>query len=312
MKMQNFGEKPTFGGHEKFPLRYGWLKKGVDATLENNAIFSHDQALVKLGVGKNMVRSIRHWCLATNLLEETEGASVGRVKPLQPTTLAKHFVLEKGWDCYLEDIGSYWLIHWELISNKHRALVWHILFAQYHHSEFTKQQFIAFCERYLEDAGIKTTAKMIEREVDCCLRTYITMVRSSKTTFSEDSLDCPLTELELLRFVPADNVYNFNIGPKLTLPVHVFGYALFMFLRPFASTRRTLAIDDCLYHSASPGQVFKLDENSLVNYLEELEGLTKGKLRLQESGGLRQIYLDEGLIENTVKDGYTLLDSYYE
>jgi hypothetical protein len=178
--------------------------------------------------------------------------------------------------------------------------------------EFTKQQLIAFCSRYLESAGVKTTPKMIEREVDCCLRTYVTTMRPSKSAFSEDSLDCPLAELELIRFAPSDNIYSFNIGPKLTLPVQIFGYALFMFLRPFANTRRAIAIDDCLYHPGSPGQVFKLDENSLVTYLEELEGLTKGKLRLQESAGLRQIYLDEGLIENAIEDGYTLLDSYYE
>ncbi|GIK53425.1 MAG: hypothetical protein BroJett014_23980 [Planctomycetota bacterium] len=308
--MLNLIEKPTFGGHEKFSFRYGWLKKGVDAAVKDHTIFSRDMALVELGVGKNMVRSIRHWCLATNLLEEAEGK--GRSRPLVSTDLAKRFILEKGWDPYLEDIGSYWLIHWELVANKIRALIWHILFAQYYEAEFSKAQFIAFCTRHLEGAGLHTTSKMIEREVDCCLRTYVTTTRPQKTSFSEDSLDCPLAELELLRFAPGDNVYSFNVGSKPTLPVQVFGYSLLMFLRPFAHTRRTIAIDDCLYHPGSPGQVFKLDENSLVAYLEELERLTKGKLRLQENAGLRQIYLDESLIEHAVEDGYTLLDNYYE
>ena len=70
--------KPSFGGHEKFAFRYGWLKKGVDAALQDPTVFSHDMGLVTLGVGKDMVRSIRHWCLATNLLTESE--SVGRIK----------------------------------------------------------------------------------------------------------------------------------------------------------------------------------------------------------------------------------------
>jgi hypothetical protein len=308
--MRNLTEKPTFGGHEKFPFRYGWLKKGVDAATENSKIFSDDLALIKLGVGKNMVRSIRHWCLATNLLEEKEGE--GRIRPLIPTPLAERFVLQRGWDPYLEDIGSYWLLHWELTSNKTRALIWHILFAQYYEPEFTKPQFIAHCTRYLEGVGVQTTPQMIEREVDCCLRTYVAAMRSQKGAFSEDSLDCPLAELELLRFLSGDNVYSFTVGPKPTLPVHVFGYSLLMFLRPFINTRRTIAIDDCLYYPGSPGQVFKLDENSLVSYLEELEGITKGSLRLQESAGLRQIYLEEGLIERAIEDDYTLLDSYYD
>lgn len=102
-----------------------------------------------------------------------------------------------------------------------------------------------------------------------------------------------------------------NIGPKPTLSAHVFGYALLQFLLPHASTRRAIAVDDCLYFPGSPGQVFKLDENSLVGYLEELEVLTAGRIRLQESAGLRQIYLDDSVIETATAEGYRLLDIYY-
>jgi len=63
---------PKFAGHETFTLRYGWLKKAVDATGERPDIFQQDDALVTLGVGKNMVRSIRHWGLVTGILEENK------------------------------------------------------------------------------------------------------------------------------------------------------------------------------------------------------------------------------------------------
>src|SRR5690606_10711010 len=101
MIKEQLATKPTFGGHEKFAFRYGWLKKGVDAAVEDPTIFSHDLALVTLGVGKNMVRSIRHWCLATNVLEEMEGP--GRVRSLQPSEFGKRLLLPDGWDPYLED-----------------------------------------------------------------------------------------------------------------------------------------------------------------------------------------------------------------
>jgi hypothetical protein len=61
---------PSFSGHETFPFRYAWLKKGVDAVSQDPLVFSDDRAMIKLGVGKNMVRSIRHWCLAARLIEE--------------------------------------------------------------------------------------------------------------------------------------------------------------------------------------------------------------------------------------------------
>jgi hypothetical protein len=49
----NLIKKPKFGGHEKFVFRYGWLKKGFDAVIEDPLIFSKDDALITLGVGKN-------------------------------------------------------------------------------------------------------------------------------------------------------------------------------------------------------------------------------------------------------------------
>src|SRR5690348_1339363 len=111
-----------FGGHEKFVFRHGWLKKGVDAVKNDQLAFINEEALVTLGVGKNMVRSIKHWCLATGLLEETNGAGLPR--PLKPTELAKKLLLGKGWDPYFEDIGSLWLLQWQLANNPSRGYVW--------------------------------------------------------------------------------------------------------------------------------------------------------------------------------------------
>ena len=67
-----FEAVPRFAGRETFTLRYGWLKKAVDATRERQDIFLQDDALVTLAVGKNMVRSIRHWGLVTGILNTNE------------------------------------------------------------------------------------------------------------------------------------------------------------------------------------------------------------------------------------------------
>ena len=59
-----------FSGHETFALRAGWPRKAYDAALVDPAVFASDDAIARFGVGKNMVRSIRHWALATGMLEE--------------------------------------------------------------------------------------------------------------------------------------------------------------------------------------------------------------------------------------------------
>ena len=49
-------------GHETFSCRYTWLPKAVRGLRENPRLFSDEaRAMVDLGVGKNMVRSIRFW-----------------------------------------------------------------------------------------------------------------------------------------------------------------------------------------------------------------------------------------------------------
>ncbi|HUZ00605.1 MAG TPA: DUF4007 family protein, partial [Thermomicrobiaceae bacterium] len=65
-----------FTGHQTFPFRYGWLKKAVDAVRGDPGFFRRGDALVELGVGKNMVESIRHWGLATQVLTESDRGRV--------------------------------------------------------------------------------------------------------------------------------------------------------------------------------------------------------------------------------------------
>ena len=57
-----------YSGHETFPCRYTWLPKAVRGLTTNGQLFSdEDAAMVALGVGKNMVRSIRFWADAAEI-----------------------------------------------------------------------------------------------------------------------------------------------------------------------------------------------------------------------------------------------------
>ena len=56
--------------HESFSIREGWLVKGIKAFVENNKVFSASDATDILGIGTNMVKSLKYWLLATTLIEE--------------------------------------------------------------------------------------------------------------------------------------------------------------------------------------------------------------------------------------------------
>lgn len=100
-------EKPktsgVFARHETFHPRFGWLKKGYDLALADPGIFLRDDAPVLLGVGKNMVRSIRYWCSAFKVLTEEDGQ-------IQPTRLGQQLLDDDGWDPFLENPASLWLL----------------------------------------------------------------------------------------------------------------------------------------------------------------------------------------------------------
>ena len=63
----------SFSGHQTFPFRYAWPWKGVHAVSQDSGVFRRPDALARLGVGKNMVASIRHWGEALDLFEVTKG-----------------------------------------------------------------------------------------------------------------------------------------------------------------------------------------------------------------------------------------------
>jgi hypothetical protein len=278
----------SFSGHDTFSFRYGWLKKGVDAAEGDPMFYGRPDALVKLGVGKNMVRSIRHWCLATRMTEERQVEN-SRKRAIAPSVLGRELLSDNGWDPYLEDIGSLWLLHWLLVANRARATTWHLSFAALHDAEFTRRRLFEFVQSHAKQAEKSVTENTLTRDISCFLRTYVPTDPTAKVPI-EDTLDCPLVDLALIRELDGGQSYRFVIGAKPSLPDAVFGYALVQYWREQARNRNTLSVQECLYGVGSPGQVFKLDENSLVQYVDQLQVTTDGALDLDETAGLKQIY----------------------
>ena len=79
MPMTNVVANPIFARHETFHPRYGWLKKGYDEVFDDPDIFIKEEAAVNLGVGKNMVASIRYWGLAFKIYRELPELKKGKI-----------------------------------------------------------------------------------------------------------------------------------------------------------------------------------------------------------------------------------------
>ena len=113
-----------FARHETFHPRYGWFRKAYRFAAWDPYIFKSPDAPVLIGVGKNMARSIRFWGLAARLLVEDPKAPNARSPGLIPTRLGYALFGDGGWDPYLEDPGTLWLLHWLLLAPRSRLPVW--------------------------------------------------------------------------------------------------------------------------------------------------------------------------------------------
>src|SRR6266850_1700340 len=85
-----------FSGHETFAFRYPWLPKALAGLKTDPSLFKDEEkAIVELGVGKNMVRSMRFWIETTGVVQPVAGGGLG------PTPLGALLFGDEGLDPFL-------------------------------------------------------------------------------------------------------------------------------------------------------------------------------------------------------------------
>lgn len=161
----------SFSGHETFVFRYAWPKKAVDAVLKDPMVFQDDAAVVTLGVGKNMVRSIRHWGLVTGILTDTE---LARGQGVSVTALGNLLFGEGGKDPYLEDQNTLWLLHWNLCRQEHRCTTWQWAFNSLPSNEFTRDSLYDLINALLRQKQVDLPSEgILRRDIEIFIRTYV-------------------------------------------------------------------------------------------------------------------------------------------
>lgn len=279
-------KKGSFGRHETFPLRFSWLTKGFQALSRDSKIFLSDDATVTLGVGRNMVNAIRHWLLAARLIKTDP-------KGLLPNTLGDKIFGSSGFDPYLEDEGTLWLIHWLIATNPKQATGWYWFFNCFHKAEFTSQEVATslfdFADQNIQS---KFSATTVKQDATILLRMYVRSRGNTRTPI-EEALDSPLSLLNLISKAEGTTCYS-RPAEREELPLGIFGFAVAELYH--AMEVQELPIEILMYSNGnfpSPGAVFRLTENALIAKLEKLIHLQPGIFEIRETAGIHQLYLLE-------------------
>ena len=299
-----------FSGHETFPCRYAWLPKAYREISCNRLAFADDEnAMIRLGVGKNMVRAIRFWMVEMSVASKhAEGG-------YQPSEFANAvFNRKKGKDPFLQDIRTLWLLHWKLSTHsvEEPLFAWDFLINQWQSQEISRSCVLQAFRRAADKEARPPSDVTLGQHYDTFLHTYVP-TRSRKGEIQEDNLDCPLVELEFINLVgerridgtgKREPIYAFRIEDKPDITPEIFAYALDDYWRKRRSTEGTLTFKDVTFGHGSPGQVFKLPEWAVRERLEVLSSDSFGPFRYSESATHQQITRREGVPAPSVVMAY--------
>lgn len=287
MRLTDAAER-SFARHETFHPRYGWFRKAYGTTAKDPRIFDRDDAPVQIGVGKNMVRAIRFWGLAADLITDDSDRS-RRGTRLKTTTFGDRLFGQSGWDPWMEDPGTLWLLHWRLLAKRSRLPVWWLAFNEFHPIEFTDDDLEEAVVAHLDaSAEWKTPHRSsLKKDVSALLRTYAPHDRTKRSSI-DDALDCPLRELGLIRRAASPGRYRFILGTKPTLPSEVVTAAALEYAAATASRSKSITVSRLVDEPGSPGKAFKLNETELLAALEPTARYRHG-LRLTSGTGAHML-----------------------
>ncbi len=281
-----------FSGHETFPCRYTWLPKAVLAVNTHAKLLTDDEsAMVELGVGKNMVHAIRFWVQVTGMAVRNKGG-------FSVTDFGQALLGPGGFDPYLEDVRTLWLIHWKLSTHVDEPLfAWDYLLNHWHQPEISRTEVLRAFRREAKRLDRTLADITLEQHFDIFLHSYVS-TRGSKKIVQEDTLDCPLVELDLIQRIgerrfdslgKSEIVYAFRREAKPYITPGLFIYCLADFWVTRYPHEETLSFRDVAFASGSPGQVFKMPEWEIRERLEKLEEESRGVYQYHESSAFQRI-----------------------
>lgn len=292
-----------FRAHETFFIRKGWLAKGlkyVESSGGEVFISKENNPMDVLGIGANMVKSLRYWLQATGLTEEPPTG-----KRVQSMTEFGALVFKN--DRYIEERGTLQLLQYKLASNEPLVTSWYYFFNEFKLREFSKDDFLAGVQNYaaMRNGADKSagTLRTWSDDFSCIVGTYLPRAKiSAEKTSPENNIDCPLGELGLIDVLSKKN----GTYRKASLSASSAEmWAMLAVMHDNANGKKEIALNDLLNAPCNIGRIYNLDSITLLEILRKAE--TLGELKIIRTAGLDVIRFTH--------TGYRYIDcvkKYYE
>lgn len=275
----------TFARHETFHPRFGWFRKAFVAAATDLDIFNDADATVRLGVGKNMVRSLRFWGTASHLLAE-ESVEGSRQRITKPTNVATALLQPDGLDPYMEDTGTWWWLHWLLIGPDCQLPVWWMIIHELPIVELDEDVLLQACQQIIDASSWDSpNESSIAKDISAFVRTYgdTTTARGK----FDDQFGCPLRDLNLLTASPSSGYRLANERPA-SVPGAIVLLAILDHAASQTDTANTISLARLATDPGGPGHAFRLRDEDITELIEPIVNRVDG-LSLSAPAGAPQL-----------------------
>jgi hypothetical protein len=285
--LKDKGDRMKFRAHESFFIRKGWLYKGMKYVKEDKTVFmgGSGNPMDVLGIGANMVKSLRYWLQAVELTKEPPSG-----KKYQEFTDFGQVVYQN--DKYMEEMGTLWLLHYKLASNEHLATSWYYFFNEFNRTEFTKDDFVKQLNAYILLNGESYSERSLEDDFNCIINTYIPRSKLNPgKVHPESNIDCPLRELSLVDIVDKRTKTYRKKTPKVDSIDPLIVLAIIVDQAEKNEEEGLIKISTIQNDKKNAGKILNLDVITLTTLLNRLELM--GYIKVIRTAGLDVISIEK-------------------
>jgi hypothetical protein len=254
----------AYARHQSFYLRNKWLSKGMKAIKKDPRFFYDSFAFEKIGLGKNMVQSLKFWLLATGLAEEAEENK----QKIHKLTYLGDLIFENDRLLQLNDTVS--ILHYNLVRNKYDySTVFEWFFNIYQETSSTREEMLSAFTYWVDNREIKKISeKSLKSDIDCLIQLY---TKEADEEDPEDVIFSPFTKLNLLKEQKsAETHYKIRkISPDFK---QISLSALYYVLISYCEERNIniLSVDEIINGEYLWGKVFNLSRTNVIEALNVL------------------------------------------
>lgn len=286
-----------FRAHDTFFIRKGWLSKGMRNIVQKPNVFTdkNENPMDVLGIGANMVKSLRYWLQAVGLTTEPQSGK-------KDQTLTDFGRLVYDHDRYTEEFGTICLLHYKLVSDEGMAPAWYFFFNDFPMREFGRDDFLSLIQNNLKMRGTNVALRSLSDDFTCIINSYVPKYKAEPGKVSpESNIICPLSELGLIDIVSKSHG---NILYKKVMPA-IRGFSPWIIRAVIAdrwSGQDEITLTSLFTDERGLGKTFNFDSISMLSLLHKTEQI--GELKIIRTAGLDVIRVNRRRTFNECVEHY--------